>query len=281
MIYSVIHLAERFPFLGKDGCDPTLEIYLPENMAEIDRQNWLRPTMLIIPGGGYRFVSRREAEPLALHLLPRGFNVCVLTYSVAPHGFPTQLREVAAAMELICEYADSWHCDREKLAIMGFSAGGHLAAHYCNRYDCPQVREVFPDSKPVAAAVLGYPVITADPRYSHKGSFEKLNGGTYPTEGEMQDFYSCEKMVTERTPPTFLWHCTGDKVVPVKNSLLYADALAERGIPFRMEIFPGGRHGLGTADLITNRELLPEAAASRDWLEALHKWLHSTLNTLY
>ena len=280
MIYNVIHLKERFPFLGEQDCDPTLEVYLPENMAEMGWEDKKRPCMLIIPGGGYRFVSRREAEPLALQMMPRGFNVFVLTYSVAPHLFPTQLREVAAAMEMICEFAEPWHCDTQKIAIMGFSAGGHLTAHYCNRYDCPEVRQVFPESKPVNACVLGYPVITADPRYSHKGSFEKLNGGTYPEE-EKQDFYSCEKMVSEKTPPTFLWHCTGDKVVPVKNSLLYADALAEHGVPFQMHIYPGAKHGLGTADKTTNAEIKPDWEQIKDWLPALHKWLQQTLQTEY
>lgn len=277
MEYAVIHLKERFSAL--EG-DPKLEIYLPENMAEMGWSDKKRPCMLVIPGGGYRFVSRREAEPLALQLMPRGFNVFVLTYSVAPNAFPTQIREVAAAMELIWEMAEPWHCDTEKIAIMGFSAGGHLTAHYCNRYDCPEVRELFPHSKVPNACVLGYPVITADPRYSHKGSFEKLNGGVYP-EGEKQTFYSCECMVSEQTPPTFLWHCTGDKTVPVKNSLLYADALAEHGVPFQMHIYPGAKHGLGTADRLTNLEIKPDWEPIKDWLPALFKWLQLTLNTEY
>ncbi len=277
MVYSVVHLKERFPFLGENGADPLLECYLPENMAEIGWEDKKHPCMLLIPGGGYRFVSRREAEPLALQLMPRGFNVFVLTYSVAPLAFPTQIREVAAALELIHEMAEPWHCDREKIAAMGFSAGGHLTAHYCNRYDCPEVREVFPDSKPVRACVLGYPVISADPRYSHKGSFEKLNGGTYPNEQEQEKF-SCDRMVTDRTPPTFLWHCTGDKTVSVKNSLLYANALAEQAVPFQMHIYPLGKHGLGTADRLTNVEIKPEMEPVKDWLPALFKWLQLTLD---
>ena len=135
---------------------------------------------------------------------------------------------------------------------------------------------MFPESKPVNAVILGYPVITSDPRYSHKGSFEKLNGGIYP-EGEKETFYSCECMVTERTPPTFLWHCTSDKVVPVKNSLLYADALAEHGVPFQMHIYPHGKHGLGTADLVTNLEIKPLWEDIKDWLPAMKKWLQQTL----
>ena len=278
MIYNVIHLKERFPFL--EG-DPTLETYLPENMAEMGWADKKRPVMLIIPGGGYRFVSRREAEPLALRMMPRGFNCFVLTYSVDPIGYPAQLQQVAAAMEMIYEYADAWHCDTDRVAIMGFSAGGHLAAHYCNRYDEPQVRKFFPQSKAVRCAVLGYPVITADPAYSHKASFERLNGGTYPETQEKIDFYSCDKMVSEKTPPTFLWHCTGDKTVPVKNTLLYANALADHGVPFQLHIYPYGKHGAGTADLTTNAELKPEMDQVKDWLLSLDKWLMQTLELAF
>lgn len=279
MIVEKIHLKDRFPFLGENECDPTLEIYLPKIITEVEREDKKRPCVLIVPGGGYRFISGRESEPQALHLLPKGYNVFVLTYSVAPHCFPTQLRQVAAAMELIHESAQAWHCDTRKIAIMGFSAGGHLAAHYTNRYDCPQIREVFPDSKPPAALLLGYPVITADPAYSHKGSFEKLAGGTYPQTKQEQEFYSCECMVTQRTPPTFLWHCTGDKTVPVQNSLLYANALAAHGVPFQMHIYPYGRHGWGIADLLAdpadNKE---DVVQIQQWLESVHHWLQQTLN---
>ena len=141
---ETIHLKDRYPFLGENGCDPTLQLYLPYNMVEMNRQDQKRPCLLLCPGGGYRMVSQREAEPIALHFLPEGMNVFVLTYSVAPHRYPTQLREVAAAMELICANADQWNCDTDRVAIMGFSAGGHLAAHYSTSYDSAAVREVFP-----------------------------------------------------------------------------------------------------------------------------------------
>ena len=101
MRYEVLHLKDRFPFLGENGCDPTLEVYLPQIMTEMGRHDWKRPSILICPGGGYAGVSQREGEPIGLHFLPEGYNVFVLTYSVAPNRFPTQLREVAAAMELI------------------------------------------------------------------------------------------------------------------------------------------------------------------------------------
>ena len=124
MIYEKIHLKEHFDFLGANDADPTLELYLPRNLSEMKREQQKRPCMLILPGGAYAFCSQRESEPMALHFLPEGYNVFVLTYSVAPHRFPTQLREVAAAMELIHANADKWNCDVSKIAIMGFSAGG-------------------------------------------------------------------------------------------------------------------------------------------------------------
>lgn len=278
MRYEVLHLKERYPFLGENGRDPILEVYAQENIKVLNRPYEERPGILLLPGGGYGAVSRREAEPVVFHFVSEGYNVFTLTYSVEPHAFPTQLREVAAAMELIGENKRAWFSDPHRIAILGFSAGGHLAAHYTNRYDCPEVRAVFPESKPVAASVLCYPVITADPALSHRGSFENLAGGTYPDTQEEIEFYSCEKMVSERTPPTFLWHCTGDKIVPVQNSLLYAQALAACKVPFRMEIFPGGKHGMSSCDRVSTNQLSPQAEEVKAWLPACQKWLKTVFN---
>jgi len=273
----VIHLKERFPLLGEEGRDPVLTTYLPYNLAEMNRQNQKRPAVLLCPGGGYRIVSQREAEPVALHLLPEGFNVFVLTYSVMPHTFPAQLREAAAAMELIYENADVWNVDTNRIAIMGFSAGGHLAAHYSNSYDCPEVREVFPESKGVQASILCYPVINASEEYCHKGSFQKLTGHLYPLSEEELQKFSCDKLVTEKTPPAFLWHTAADGSVPVANSLLYAQALARHKIPFGLHIYPAGKHGLATVDDQTNGELATEVQTAGAWLPALKQWLKDML----
>ena len=272
MVHEMIHLAERFPHLAQNGCDSKLAAYLPDNMTDMGRGDEKRPCLLVCPGGGYRGVSKREGEPIALHFLPYGYNVFVLWYSVAPNRFPTQLREVAAAMEVIYENAEAWHCDTEKIAIMGFSAGGHLAAHYSNGYHWPEVRELFPQSKPVNAALLCYPVITADPKHAHLGSFRNLLGKEELTQEEQLRF-SCDKMVTAQTPPTFLWHTRRDQMVPVMNTLLYGQALAENDIPFAAHIYPEGVHGLATVDSVTNDELTPAAELAIDWLEAARKWL--------
>lgn len=272
MKYEKIHLKEHYEFLGKDGCDPTLEIFLPYNMTEMNRQDRKRPCILVCPGGGYHFCSQREAEPIAAEFLPEGYNAFILTYSCSPHRFPTQLREVAAAMDMIHSRADEWNCDTERVAIIGFSAGGHLAAHYSTSFDCPAVREVFPESYSVNASVLSYPVITADPDHAHIGSFQNLLGKNELTAEETAEF-SCENLVSSHTPPAFIWHTAEDNCVPVANSLMYAAALSGHKIPFELHIYPFGGHGLSTADAQTNGELPPEIARVHKWIPDALSWL--------
>ncbi len=272
MIHEIIHLKDYFAFLGNDGCDPTVEIYLPYNMSEMHRENDKRPCMVVCPGGGYAMCSQRESEPIAVHFLPEGFNVFTITYSVAPHRFPTQLREVAALMELIYKNADIWNCDTSKISIIGFSAGGHLAAHYSTMFDCKEVREVFPESKPVNASVLCYPVITADPAHAHLGSFHNLLGKPALSKEET-DYFSCERNVKENTPPAFIWHTAEDNCVPVMNSLLYAKALNEHKIPFELHIYPYGSHGASTCDAQTIDGVNSGIAHAGVWLDNLKKWL--------
>ncbi len=276
MRHFVSRIKELYPCLGSGSADPTLSVYLPDNLYEMGWQERKRPCLLICPGGAYAMCSQREAEPVALNFLPGGYNVFILNYSVAPCRFPAQLREVAAALECVYENAEEWHCDLSKIAIMGFSAGGHLAAQYANSFDCPEIRSAFPQSKPVNAAVLCYPVITADERYSHKGSFENLLGHTIATDEEMNRF-SCERLVSPRTPPAFIWHTAADTSVPPMNSLLYAEALAKNGVPFSLRIYPAGRHGLATCDNRTNEPLNGAAGIAGDWISAAREWLTLTL----
>ena len=272
MIYELLHLKDRFPFLGDNDCDPTLKIYVPTGYFDKGKPDSIRPAVLICPGGGYYMVSNREGEPIAAKFLQDGYNVFVLTYSTYPHKFPTALREVAAAMEVIHSTAESYNTDASRVAIVGFSAGGHLACHYSNCYDIPEVRAVFPESKPVQAAILSYPVITGDPKYRHKGSHMYLSGHDEPTDEDIEKF-SLENRVTDRTPPTFLWHTRTDATVPVMNTLVYAQALADHGVPFSVHIYPFGVHGLATVDDNTCGELEPKVALAAAWVEEARKWL--------
>lgn len=272
MFYRCISICEEFPELKEHSDAPKLLVYLPDNLSEMGRENDRRPCLLICPGGAYSMCSQREAEPIALQFMAEGYNVFVLKYSGLNYHNPAQVREAAAAMELIYRNQEQWHCDVEHIAIMGFSAGGHLAAYYTNAYDCADVRAVFPDSKPVQATLLGYPVITAEPQWAHLGSFDNLTGKTERTQEEI-DRLSCEKLVSNQTPPAFLWHTAADALVPVMNSLLYAQSLAAHGIPFELHVYPYGYHGLSTCDEQTCDDLRPEERYAHVWMECAKKWL--------
>lgn len=277
MIFKKINLKEHFPFLGMHNCNPTIDIYLPDNLTEMGRCNAKRPNIIICPGGGYKSCSQREAEPIAMQFLSENYNVFLLWYSVAPNRFPTQLREVAAVLELINKFSEEWGCDTEKNAIIGFSAGGHLAAHYSTSFDCDEIRDVFPESKPVQASVLAYPVISTNPTIAHLDSFYNLLGKDHLSQQDEEKF-SCDLLVNKKTPPAFLWHTSNDPVVPMPNSLLYANALWEHGIPAELHIFPYGPHGLSTSDEYTNDSLPPLISRAKNWIPNAKEWLKIIFN---
>lgn len=266
-----VSLKEHFAFLN--GSEAVLEAYLPYNMTEMCREHQRRPCVLICPGGGYAMCSQREAEPVALQYLKESYNTFVLWYTVAPKHFPHALREVAASVELIHRNAEAWNCDESLVAILGFSAGGHLAALYSNAYDWPEVREVLPESKPVQASVLCYPVISADPAVAHMGSFECLLGHL-PLTAEETERFSCDRLVRDTTPPAFLWHTSEDNCVPVQNSLRYATALADHHVPFELHIFPYGYHGMSICTRETlDGEITPGMQHAQCWVEESCRWL--------
>lgn len=270
MNHEPIHLKRYFSQLDPET-DPTLTFYADDGiLAET------RPVILILPGGGYSMISGREGAPIAKRFARAGFITTVLSYSVAPKRFPVQMSEVAAALEFIHLKAEEWKLDSNRIAILGFSAGGHLAAHYTNAYDSEKVRSIFPDSKPVHATILCYPVITAIPPYADQHTFEELLGKNL-TDEERRAF-SCEKMVSPKTPATFIWHTAQDKVVPVENSILYASACSKNRVPFELHIYPYGPHGLATVDRETNENLSKKEELAADWIPACVSWLGNCLS---
>lgn len=268
------HLRETYPFLQHADCDPTLTVYLQQNSKEIFNGETRRPCVLIIPGGAYYAVSEREGEPIALHFLPEGWQAAILHYSVSSETkgvWPQQLLEAAAAMNWISMHAESWHVDPERLAVCGFSAGGHLAAAYADYWNRPIVQNVVAAPRP-KACILGYAVLTAG-MLTHLDTIKNLTGGKKLSDTEVQAL-SMEKQVNADTPPTFLFHTANDTCVPVANSLCYANALANVGIPFEMHIYPDGIHGIATADEQTG---ITEKQAAADWLRACKAWLRRTV----
>lgn len=274
-----IKLSEQYPFLAGNS-DAVVTAYLQEDIVHpAYMDDFRRPALLICPGGSYQWCTPREAEPIAMAFAPMGFNCFILRYSVIPHTWPTPLRELAAAVDLLHKNADAWNLDPDKIVLSGFSAGGHLAAAYCTRRDLPEIRSVI-EARPVRAALLGYPAISIlkkDPDVDMTAVC-KLLGIDELTDEQIEKFAFERHVSKELTPPTFLWHTAADEVVPVDNSLRYASALAEKEIPFELHIFPYGRHGLATSDRQTNRDHhASDHLHVHQWIPLAQSWLEQTL----
>ena len=253
-----------------------ISAYIPENSKEINI-NKKRKTIIICPGGGYGFTSDREAEPIALKFMAQGFNAIVLRYSIAPTRYPNALLELAETVNYVREKEVEWNVNKEKVIVCGFSAGGHLAgslgvlwnSEFIDMHLAIEAESIKPNGM-----ILCYPVITSG-EFAHSGSFDNLLG---EKEKEIRrEELSLEKLVSKDTPKTFLWHTFNDGTVPVKNSLLFSNALAEQSIPFELHIYPNGVHGLGLCEDSTatngKSEHIDEHVAS--WFKLACEWINN------
>ncbi len=243
-------LDPRYP-----DCTLTTYIHEPHDELRISK----RRAIIVCPGGGYCFLSEREAEPIALQYFAAGLNVFILRYSIrekAANNAP--LIESALAVKYIRDHAEELFVDPDYVFITGFSAGGHCAAMCGTLWNDPAVREALGIDRGEApeginrptATVLCYPVITGGP-YAHRGSIDTLCGG--PSAGtEGADRYSLELHVDGTTPPAFIWHTFNDGGVPIQNTLLYANAMAAAGVPFEYHVYPDGVHGLSLCNSETS-----------------------------
>lgn len=243
MISEVLHI---FPQDEKAN----LVTYIRYNSKELN--NGPRPAMLVLPGGGYGFLSDREAEPIAVAFLAKGFNAFILNYSVnemAANYNP--VCEAALAIKHIRENAEKYNIDPHKIFVVGFSAGGHLACSAGTLWNCEKVREALGADAPEGIArpdgmILSYPVITAF-EHCHPGSIYNVCGTNTPTDEQKKQF-SLEYQVDSSTSPAFIWHTFEDTLVPVQNSLLLALALKKNNVPFELHVYPRGPHGLALAN---------------------------------
>ncbi|HEX2912458.1 MAG TPA: alpha/beta hydrolase [Chloroflexia bacterium] len=222
------------------GC-PSLTPYLLDEAGP-------HPAIMVIPGGGYMRRADHEGEPIARWLNSIGVAAFVLNYRVAPFGYPAQLQDAQRAIRLVRYHAQEWRVDPQRLGVLGFSAGGHVASTAGTHYTAGEPQATDPverlSSRP-DLMVLCYPVITMG-AHAHQGSRAALLGERESDE-EMVALLSSEQQVNEDTPPTFLWHTAQDASVPVENSLHFAAALARHGVRFELHIYEQGSHGLGLA----------------------------------
>jgi acetyl esterase/lipase len=201
----------------------------------------------VFPGGGYRIRANHEGELVAMWLNSIGISAFVLNYRVAPYKHPYPLEDAKRAIRYVRYNAEKWNIDPEKVGILGFSAGGHLASTVGTHFDLGNRLAEDPieriSSRP-DAMVLCYPVITFGEK-SEPGTIFHLIGEKYSE--DLRRLLSNEIHVSKDTPPIFLWHTANDNVVPVDNSIMFANSLAKYCINYELHIFSDGPHGMGLA----------------------------------
>lgn len=221
--------------------EPSLESYIIGGKE-------LRPAIIVCPGGGYEFKAPHEGGPIAEWLNSIGVSAFVLDYRVAPYRHPYPLLDLQRAIRYVRYNHKEFNVDPNRIGVLGFSAGGHLAASLSVHFDYDMdysKDEIDKVSARPDMSVLCYPVINLT-EYAHVGSRNNLLGED--ASEELINFMCVEKQVKKDTPQTFIWTTAPDDTVPMENSLLYVTALKKNKVPFEIHVFPEGGHGLGLRD---------------------------------
>ena len=225
-----------------------LNSYILDNYPE-HAPTRVRPAIIVFPGGGYWMRSQREEEIVALSYLSQGFQAFTIEYSVtrecpqAKH--PIMLIEAAMAIAYVRIHADKYNIDKDKIGVIGFSAGGHLAGSILTVFDDDVIKDALKDNAQYCRpdfGVLSYPVITLG-KETHQGTSDEVSG----KDPDIIERLSIQNRVTENTPPTFIWTTAEDNVVPPVNSLLMAMELSRHKVPFELHVYQKGEHGISLA----------------------------------
>jgi acetyl esterase/lipase len=233
---------------------PTLTAYLPKS-------NPTHTAVVVAPGGGYRLLAlNHEGAQVGEWLAAHGIAAFVLKYRLGPtYHHPVELEDAQRALRTVRANAAQYGFDKSKVGMWGFSAGGHLTATAGTHYDAGNSKSADPierESSRPDFMVLAYPVISLMPSFTHSGSVEFLLGKD-PRPADIE-LLSNEKHVTAQTPPTFLFSTTDDPAVPIRNSLVFYEALVEHHVPAELHIFRHGKHGVGLAQDDPDLKIWPE-----------------------
>ncbi len=251
--------------IGNEPADaPTLTFHLPKAEASV------HAAVVVCPGGGYRNLALgHEGADVARWLNARGIAAVVLAYRLGPrYHHPAQLLDVLRAVRTVRARAAQLGIARDKIGVWGFSAGGHLASSAATLFDDPDgvpkgsKDPIDKESGRPDFAILTYPVIQMAGPLMHVGSQKALLGDTPPA--ALAEKMSTERQVTARTPPTFLFHTTTDKAVPVENAVSFYLALRKAGVPGELHVYEQGPHGVGLA---------PNDPVLSTWPQRLEDWL--------
>ena len=224
-----------------------------------------RGCVIVCPGGAYQMRADHEGAPVSEMLNRYGISSFVLNYRLNPYYADAICVDINRAVRHVRYHADEYGIDPEKIAVLGFSAGGHLSVIAATHFDygLQDGDEIDKTSCRPDAAILCYPLITFDERYT-RISTRRFFFGTCENLGDLPFDYSGENGVKEDTPPMFLWHTADDPVVSVENSLVMAKALSKHNIPFEIHVFEHGAHGLGLAE---------EVPGVKEWSRLAVDWL--------
>ena len=224
--------------------------------------------VIVCPGGAYRGLAAHEGEPIALALNAGGISAFVLRSRLTPYHFPVEMWDVQRAIRVVRARAAEFGIDLNKIGVLGFSAGGHLAGMAATMYDDVDATIENGDAIDAVscrpdAAVLCYPVVSMIESCKHEGSCQNLTGYE-DAPADVRARLSLERRVSDTTPPVFLWHTAADTGVPVDNSLLFARAMHAHQRPFSLHVYPDGPHGLGLAK---------DTPLTCGWMDEAIKWL--------
>ncbi len=249
-----------------DVAHPTLTVFLPR------QPDAKRTAIVICPGGGYlRVVIDREGYAIADRLSRAGITCFILKYRLpvgvtpGPDQLPPPIQDVQRAIRLVRSEADKWHIDPNRLGVIGFSAGGHLAGMAATLYEesDASVNDPLKDlsCRPDFAALM-YPVASMHPDIAHMGSRNNLIGEGASV--EVEDRFSTAQRITPDTPPLFICHARDDAAVPIANSVGIAIAAEDAGVPYLFLPFEVGGHGFSTGSAATGTDV---------WVDKFLTWL--------
>jgi len=241
---------------------PTLTVYLPP----ADKANGA--AIIVIPGGGYHMEAvDHEGVQVAKKFNEMGVAAFVLKYRLPDDATMVNkeigpVQDAQRAIQLVREKAKEWGIDKDRVGIIGFSAGGHLASTAGTHFDHAYINVGKKTNLRPDFMILIYPVISFADSITHMGSRENLLGKDPSPEKKLE--YSNELHVTKKTPPTFLVHAENDSTVKVQNMLLFATALQKNKVPFDFYLYDKGGHGFG----------LNNPTSDVKWIDLVHEWLN-------